>query len=91
MTRRIVLAVWLMVVSQVVLAEQTFATPEAALNTLEVAVEAGDKEKLFALFGPEYQAFVQTQLSEPGLARLRFQRFIDAFAPWCLKGKAVTP
>jgi hypothetical protein len=75
MTQRALLALALAVTGQAALAQQTFRTPEAAVDALVQATEAHDVARLDALFGPEYAAFRRSQQVDPALAELRFQQF----------------
>ncbi len=61
-------------------AEQLFASPEAAVNALQTATKARDQTALQAIFGPEFPA-LQTgdQVQDANNAR----RFADAIAQSC--------
>ena len=78
MIRRTCLAIWLVAMTQAVLAQEQFATPEAAVAALAKAAEANDQARLDELFGPDYGWFQQGQQADPALAQLRFRQFAAA-------------
>ena len=71
-------AIALAAAAQVALAQQEFATPEAAVDALAQAARAHDRARLDELFGPEYRSFSQGQQADPALAQLRFRAFSEA-------------
>ena len=79
MSKSVLFAVLLVALVPAARAQQDFATPEAAVDALARAVEAGDQARLEALFGPEYAAFRRSQAVDSALAELRFDRFTAAF------------
>ncbi len=78
MIRRTCLAICLVAMTQAVLAQEQFATPEAAVAALAKAAEANDQARLDKLFGPDYGWFQQGQQADPALAQLRFRQFAAA-------------
>jgi hypothetical protein len=75
MIRATPFAIALALVAQTAFAQQTFRTPEAAVDALAQAAEAHDVARLDAMFGPEYAAFRRGQQIDPALAQLRFEDF----------------
>src|SRR5688572_17470755 len=71
-------AIALAAAAQVALAQQEFATPEAAVDALAQAARANDHARLDELFGPDYRSFSQGQQADPALAQLRFRGFSAA-------------
>ena len=71
-------AIGLVAATHTALAQQEFATPEAAVTALAQAAEANDQARLDELFGPDYGWFRQAQQADPALAQLRFDRFRSA-------------
>ena len=75
MMRNVPFAIALALVAEAAFAQQTFRTPEAAVDALVQATEAHDLARLDTLFGPEYAAFRRSQQVDPALAELRFRDF----------------
>lgn len=75
MMRNTTFAIAFAFVAQAAFAQQTFRTPEAAVDALVQATEAHDLARLDALFGPDYAAFRRSQQVDPALADLRFRDF----------------
>jgi len=74
MIKNIVLAM-LLAASAQALAQQEFATPQAAFDALTEAAQANNHARLDELFGPEYGSFRQAQQADAALAGLRFRQF----------------
>jgi hypothetical protein len=72
------LAVLLIVPGATVLAEQSFPTREAAVESLLAAVESQNGDQLVSILGEEYAGFQKGQSTDPDLAAHRAQRFAAA-------------